>query len=62
MSRRQKRFETPADQAPVLDALRSCREAMLHVGRQVRIGGPVYLAADGVRSAIDVMAEAQMAN
>jgi hypothetical protein len=48
----------PHDPAPVLRALRACRSVATGVCAAVEIRGPVYLRAEAVTAAIDLLAEA----
>ena len=53
MVRRTSRTEMPPDPAGIVRALRTCRDAMTNVQRQVKLTGPAYHGASMVMAAID---------
>jgi len=54
---RHRRSDLPSDPAAVLRGLRRCRQDMVAICTNVRIGSPAYEAAGGITAAVDVMAE-----
>src|SRR5271169_5728047 len=56
MSRRSRRPEMPSDPAAAVRALRTCRDAMIHLSMQVRMGSRVYQHALSIIAAIDGLA------
>jgi hypothetical protein len=54
---RHPRSDLPRDPAAVLRGLRRCRQDMIAISTNVRIGSPAFVAAHGITAAVDVMAE-----
>jgi hypothetical protein len=57
MSTRMQRSEMPSDPAAAVRALRACRDAMIRIMIEVRIGSPSYEDAYRVLMAIHALAD-----